>query len=55
MGRGGGGNRNSEGMRGTCDWNSKDMGGYSSWDFQRGKSRVCSLKTIILWTFVVSK
>ena len=46
-------NWNSEGMGGSLNWNSEGMGGFQIWDFQRGQTRVCSLKTLILWTLQV--
>ena len=30
-------------------------GGFQIWDFQRGQTRVCSLKRLILWTLLVRK
>ena len=50
-------NWNSEGMGGggSLNWNSEGMGGSQIWDFQRGQTRVCSLKTLILWTLLVRK
>ena len=53
MGKGGSLNWNSEGMGGALNWNSEGMGGFQIWDFQRGQTRVCSLKMLILSTLLV--
>ena len=45
----------SEGMGGIYDWKSEGMGGFHRWDFWSRKCRVSSLKTLLLWTFVVRK
>ena len=54
-GRGGSRLWNSEGMRGIYDWKSEGMGEFHRWDFWSRKCRVSSLKTLLLWTFVVRK
>ena len=54
-GEGGSLNWNSEGMGGIYDWKSEGMGGLHRGDFWSRKSRVSSLKTLLLWTFVVRK
>ena len=56
-GRGGSLNWNSKGMGGggIYDWKSEGMGGFHRGDFWSRKSRVSSLKTLLLWTFVVCK
>ena len=46
---------NSEGMGGIYDWKSEGMGEFHRWDFWSRKCRVSSLKTLLLWTFVVRK
>ena len=38
-------NWESEGMGDTYDWNSEGMEGFKIWNFHRGQTRVCSLKT----------
>ena len=48
-------NWNSEGMGGIYDWKSEGMEGFHRGDFWSRKSRVSSLKTLLLWTFVVRK
>ena len=59
--------RISEGEGGSRLWNSEGMGGgiydlksegmaeFHRWDFWSRKCRVSSLKTLLLWTFVVRK
>ena len=54
-GRGGSRLWNSEGMGGIYDWKSEGMGKFHRWDFWSTKWRVSSLKTLLLWTFVVRK
>ena len=54
-GRGGSRLWNSEGMGGIYDWKSEGMGEFHRWDFWSRKCRVSSLKTLLLWTFVVRK
>ena len=55
-GEGGSRLRNSGGIRGGIyDWKSEGMGEFHRWDFWRRKCRVSSLKTLLLWTFVVRK
>ena len=55
--KGEGGSRlwNSGGMEGIYDWKSEGMGEFHRWDFWSRKCRVSSLKTLLLWTFVVRK
>ena len=36
-------------------WNPQGMGEFHRWDFWSRKCRVSSLKTLLLWTFVVRK
>ena len=45
----------SAGMGGIYDWKSEGMGEFHRWDFWSRKCRVSSLKTLLLWTFVVRK
>ena len=45
----------SEGMGGIYDWKSEGMGEFHRWDFWSRKCKVSSLKTLLLWTFVVCK
>ena len=40
---------------GIYDWKSEGMGEFHRWDFWSRKCRVSSLKTLLLWTFVVRK
>ena len=40
---------------GIYDWKSEGMGEFHWWDFWSRKCRVSSLKTLLLWTFVVRK
>ena len=54
-GRGGSRLWNSEGMEGIYDWKSEGMEEFHKWDFWSRKCRVSSLKTLLLWTFVVRK
>ena len=54
-GRGGSRLWNSEGMGGIYDWKSEGMAEVHRWDFWSRKCRVSSLKTLLLWTFVVRK
>ena len=46
---------NSEGMGGIYDWKSEGIAEFHRWDFWSRKCRVSSLKTLLLWTFVVRK
>ena len=46
---------NSEGMGGYLHCKSEGMGEFHRWDFWSRKCRVSSLKTLLLWTFVVRK
>ena len=54
-GRGGSRLWDSEGMVGIYDWKSEGMAEFHRWDFWSRKCRVSSLKTLLLWTFVVRK
>ena len=54
-GRGGSRLWNSEGMGGIYDWKSEGMGEFHRCDFWSRKCRVSSLKTLLLWTFIVRK
>ena len=58
MGGGGGGgslNWNSGGMGEFFELEFQGNGGFQIWDFQKGQTRVCSLKMLILWTLLVRK
>ena len=47
-GQGGGGGGGGGG------WSDRSGGGGSGWNFQKGQPRVYSLKTLILWTLIIS-
>ena len=51
-GRGGGLHK---GMGGIYNWKSEGMGEFHRWDVWSRKCRVSSLKTLLLWTFVIHK